>query len=290
MTDELIKQLLEAGVHFGHQTKRWNPKMKRFIFGQRNGIYIIDLEKTVASLHRACDFVHDLASRGAHLLFVGTKRQAQDVIESEAKRANMSYVKNRWLGGLLTNFQTVKRSVQRLISIEEMSKNGIFENLSKKERARLTKERDKLARDLDGIRNMPNLPQAIFVIDTKKEEIAIREAQRLKIPVVGIVDTNCDPDVIDYPIPGNDDALKSVRLILTMIVDSVVEGSKEFKMSEKAKEMIQQELTPPEEGLGGGTIEALKEEIETLENTKEIIPEEKRGPTKVRLKKEKDRK
>jgi len=289
MTDELIKQLLEAGVHFGHQTKRWNPKMKRFIFGQRNGIYIIDLEKTVTSLNAACDYVHDLASRGAHILFVGTKRQAQDVIESEAKRANMSYVKNRWLGGLLTNFQTVKKSVERLRHIEDMSKNGIFENLSKKERAMLTKERDKLAKDLDGIRNMNILPQAIFVIDTKKEEIAVKEAQRLKIPVIGIVDTNCDPDPIDYPIPGNDDALKSVRLILSLLVDSVIEGTNEFKMSEKAKEVIKQELTPAEEP-GEVTIEALKEEIETLENVKEMVTEEKRGPTKVRLKKEKDRK
>jgi len=290
MTDELIKQLLEAGVHFGHQTKRWNPKMKRFIFGQRNGIYIIDLEKTVSSLNAARDFIHDLAGRGAHILFVGTKRQAQDVIESEAKRANMSYVKNRWLGGLLTNFQTVKKSVERLRYIEDMSKNGIFENLSKKERAMLTKERDKLAKDLDGIRNMNVLPQAIFVIDTKKEEIAVKEAQRLKIPILGIVDTNCDPDPIDYPIPGNDDALKSVRLILSLVVDSVIEGTNEFKVSEKAKEVIKQELTPAEEPPGEVTMEALKEEIETLENVKEIVPEEKRGPIKVRLKKEKDRK
>jgi len=290
MTDELIKQLLEAGVHFGHQTKRWNPKMKRFIFGQRNGIYIIDLEKTVTSLNAARDFAHDLTRRGGHILFVGTKRQAQDVTESEAKRASMSYVKSRWLGGLLTNFQTVKKSVERLRFIEDMSKNGIFENLTKKERALLTKERDKLARDLDGIRNMNNLPQAIFVIDTKKEEIAVKEAHRLKIPVLGIVDTNCDPDVIDFPIPGNDDALKSVRLILSLVVDSVIEGSKEFKVGEKAQEIVEKELAPGEEVIVEETIAALKEEIETLENAKEMVTDEKRGPTKVRLKKDKERK
>ena len=284
MTDELIKKLLEAGVHFGHQTKRWNPKMKRFIFGQRNGIYIIDLEKTVASLNTARDFAYELARKGGHILFVGTKRQAQDVIESEAKRAGMSYIRNRWLGGLLTNFQTVKKSVERLKSIEAMSSNGIFEKLTKKERARLTKERDKLAKDLDGIRDMGGLPQAMFVVDTKKEENAINEANRLRIPIIGMVDTNCDPDQIDFPIPGNDDALKSVRLILSFVIDSVVEGHKEFAISTKPAEIIKQEIPAAEELVTESEIVALKQEIETLEETKEIVRDEKRGPVKVRKK------
>ncbi len=284
MADELIKKLLEAGVHFGHQTKRWNPKMKKYIFGQRNGIYIIDLEKTVGCLNAARDFAYELARKGGHMLFIGTKRQAQDVIESEAKRAKMSYIRNRWLGGLLTNFQTVKKSVERLKSIEAMSSNGIFEKLTKKERARLTKERDKLAKDLDGIRAMNGLPHAIFVVDAKKEENAIKEANRLRIPIISIVDTNSDPDVVDFPIPANDDALKSVRLIISMIIESVIEGGKEFTLSAKAPDIIKTDAAPKEEIVSEVEIGVLRQEIETLEETKEIAVEEKRGPTKVRKK------
>ncbi|OGX24956.1 MAG: 30S ribosomal protein S2 [Omnitrophica WOR_2 bacterium RIFCSPHIGHO2_01_FULL_48_9] len=232
MVDELIKKLLEAGVHFGHQTKRWNPKMKRFIFGQRSGIYIIDLEKTVDHLNRARDFIYEVASKGGKILFVGTKKQAQGVIEEEAKRVGMYYVNNRWMGGLLTNLQTVKKSIERLKSIERMKQDGIFEQITKKEVARLTKEHGKLMHGLGGILDMVSLPQAIFIVDTKKEEIAVKEARRLKIPIIGLIDTNCDPDVVDYPVPGNDDALKSVKFITALIADSVAEGRKAYLTSE----------------------------------------------------------
>ena len=286
MTDELIKKLLEAGVHFGHQTKRWNPKMKKFIFGERSGIYIIDLEKTVECLNAACDFLRGVASKGGSILFAGTKKQAQEVIEEEAKRTNMFYVKYRWMGGLLTNFQTVKKSVDRLKSIEKMAEDGIFERLTKKEVARLTKEKNKLARDLSGIREMGRLPQAIFIVDSKKEEIAVKEAIKLNIPIVGLIDTNCDPDMIDYPIPGNDDALKSIRVVTSAITDSILEGKKEFMLSER----VQAKVESKEESLAIPTpdIEVLKEEIESLEGSTEMTDEtEKRGPTKVKLAREK---
>lgn len=232
MVEELIKKLLEAGVHFGHQTKRWNPRMKRFIFGQRSGIYIIDLEKTVDCLNRARDFLRDVAAKGGRVLFIGTKKQSQSVVEEEAVQSDMFFVKNRWLGGLLTNFQTVRKSLDRLKEIEQMRKNGVWENLKKKETARLTKEKEKLIFNFEGIREMKEMPQAVFVIDPKREEIAVREARKLGIPIVGIVDTNCDPDLIDYPIPGNDDALKSIRLITSLIAEGIRDGRKEFVTSE----------------------------------------------------------
>src|SRR3989338_8900615 len=222
MVDELIKQLLEAGVHFGHQTRRWNPKMKRYIFGERSGIYIIDLEKTVVCLNQARDFLRDIAAKGGSILFVGTKKQAQDVIATEAKRCQMYYINHRWLGGLLTNFETVKKSVGRLNEIEKMKDDGVWENLTKKEVAGLTKERYKLLLNLGGIRDMRGLPRAIVIVDTKKEEIAVKEAAKLGIPIIGLIDTNCDPDVIDFPIPGNDDALKSIRLISVLLADKIV--------------------------------------------------------------------
>ena len=228
MVDEIIKKLLEAGVHFGHQTRRWNPKMKRFIFGQRSGIYIIDLEKTVDALNKARDFVHTLTVKGGRVLLIGTKKQAQEVMKSEAMRSGMYYVTNRWRGGLLTNYQTVKKSVQRMITIEKMSENGIFERLTKKEIARLTKELDKLQKDLMGIRDMERLPDAVFIVDTKNEEIAVKEAIKLHIPIIGLIDTNCDPDFVDYPIPGNDDALKSIRFVASLITDSIIEGRKGY--------------------------------------------------------------
>ena len=219
-----LKDLLEAGVHFGHQTKRWNPKMKEYIFGERNGIYIIDLGKTVKLFRDAEEFVSRLAAEGRTILFVGTKRQAQDVIAEEAQRCGMFHVNERWLGGLLTNFATIQRSLGRLRDLEAMATDGRFDTLSKKEIARNEKERKKLAKNLDGIRGMSRLPDAIFVVDTRREKIAVDEARKLKIPVIGIVDTNCDPDEVDYVIPGNDDALRSIRLFASKIADAIVGG------------------------------------------------------------------
>lgn len=247
MVDELIKQLLEAGVHFGHQTQRWNPKMKRFIFGQRSGIYIIDLEKTVEYLNRARDFARDIASKGGRILFVGTKKQAQSIVSEEAQKCDMFYMNNRWPGGLLTNFQTVKKSINRLETIEQMATNGIWENLTKKETSQLTKEKGKLLKDLGGIREMKNHPQAIFIIDPKREENAVNEATRLGIPIIGLVDTNCNPDLITYPVPGNDDALKSIRFITMLIAESVIEGRKDFKTSEAIRNKVDKVNKPEEQ-------------------------------------------
>ncbi len=224
-----MKQMLEAGVHFGHQTKRWNPKMKPYIFGARNGIYIIDLQQTVVLWRRAYDFMADLASRGEKVLFVGTKKQAQEVVAEEATRAGMFYVNNRWLGGTLTNFKTVKGSIERLRNIERMSEDGTFERLQKKEVLTLTREREKLMRSLGGIKDMSRLPSAMFVVDPRKEHIAVAEANRLQIPVVAVVDTNCDPDMIDYVIPGNDDAIRSIKLFTANIADACAEGSAKYQ-------------------------------------------------------------
>jgi small subunit ribosomal protein S2 len=218
-----MKELLEAGVHFGHQTKRWNPKMKKYIFGKRNGIYIIDLQKTLKLFKEASQFIADLAGQGKRILFVGTKRQAQDAILEEANRCGMFYVNNRWLGGTLTNFQTVRKSIERLKEIEAVL-NDTEKEMSKKERAQLDHERDKLQKNLIGIREMDGLPDALFVIDPKKEYIAVKEAKKLGIPVVAIVDTNCDPEDIDYVIPGNDDAIRAIRLFTQKIADAVLEG------------------------------------------------------------------
>jgi small subunit ribosomal protein S2 len=219
-----MQELLEAGVHFGHQTKRWNPKMKEFIFGERNGIYIIDLGKTVKLFRQAEDFLGNLAAEGKTVLFVGTKRQAQDVIAEESQRCGMFYVNQRWLGGLLTNFSTIQRSLGRLRDLEAMVTDGRYDSLSKKEIARNEKEKRKLQRNLDGIRHMGRLPDAIFIVDTKKEKIAVDEARKLKIPVIGVVDTNCDPDEVDFVIPGNDDALRAIRLFASKIADAVING------------------------------------------------------------------
>ena len=218
-----MKELLEAGVHFGHQTKRWNPKMKKYIFGKRNGIYIIDLQKTLKLFKEASQFIADLAGQGKRILFVGTKRQAQDAILEEANRCCMFYVNNRWLGGTLTNFSTVRKSIERLKEIESILGDSEKE-MSKKERATLDHEREKLQKNLIGIREMDGLPDALFVIDPKKEYIAVKEAKKLGIPVVAIVDTNCDPEDIDYVIPGNDDAIRAIRLFTQKIADAVLEG------------------------------------------------------------------
>ena len=219
-----MKELLEAGVHFGHQTKRWNPKMKEYIFGERNGIYIIDLQKTLKLFKDAMRFVAEQAAMGKTFLFVGTKRQAQEAIQEEAVRCGMYYVNHRWLGGLLTNFATVKQSIKRLKEMEAMIEEGAGERRTKKEIIHLERERKKLQANLAGIRDMETLPDVLFVIDSNKEEIAVHEARRLGIPVVAIVDTNCDPDVVDYPIPGNDDALRAIRLFSSKIADAVLEG------------------------------------------------------------------
>ena len=225
MANITMKELLEAGVHFGHQTKRWNPKMKEFIFGERNGIYIIDLQKTLKMFKEASKFVQDLAAEGKIVLFVGTKRQAQDAIAEEATRATMFYVNQRWLGGLLTNWVTVQKSVKRLKELDDMATDGRYELLPKKEVIKLERERKHLQANLAGIKNMSRLPDAIFVIDSNKEQIAVREARKLGIPVVAVVDTNCDPSEVDYVIPGNDDALRAIRLFASKISDSIVEGS-----------------------------------------------------------------
>jgi len=219
-----MKELLEAGVHFGHQAKRWNPKMKKFIFGERNGIYIIDLQKTLRKFKEAYNFISDVAAEGKPVLFVGTKKQAQDSIAEEADRCNMHYVNQRWLGGMLTNFETIKKGIEKLRKLERMKDDGTYDKLSKKEVAGLEKTRTQLLKNLGGIKQMPALPGAVFVVDTRKEHIGVLEARRLGIPVVGIVDTNCDPDVVDYVIPGNDDAIRAIRLISSKISDAVLEG------------------------------------------------------------------
>ena len=219
-----MKQLLEAGVHFGHQTRRWNPKMARYIFTERNGIYIIDLQKTVRKMEEAYNYVKTLSSEGGTILFVGTKKQAQEAMKDEALRCNMFYVNERWLGGMLTNFQTIQKRIDRLRKLEEMEEQGTFALLPKKEVLQLRHEMERLQKYLAGIKDMKKLPDAIFVVDPRKEHIAIAEAHKLGIPVVGTVDTNCDPDEIDYPIPANDDAIRAVKLLTAKIADAILEG------------------------------------------------------------------
>ena len=227
-----MKQLLEAGVHFGHQTRRWNPKMKEYIFTERNGIYIIDLQKTVKKADEAYYFVRDMAAAGKSVLFVGTKKQAQESIEQEAKRCEMFYVNQRWLGGMLTNFKTIQTRIAQLRRIEKMEADGDFALLPKKEVIKLKGEQEKLEKNLGGIKDMKSLPGCMFVVDPKKEYIAVAEAHALGIPVVAIVDTNCDPDEVDYPIPGNDDAIRAVKLIASKMADAVLEGHQGEQMSD----------------------------------------------------------
>ncbi|MCM2277076.1 MAG: 30S ribosomal protein S2 [Oligoflexia bacterium] len=232
-----MRELLESGVHFGHQTRRWNPKMKPYVFGARNGIYIVDLQKTVEQTRAACDFVSKVASEGKKVLFVGTKKQAKEVIEEEAKRSGMYYVNNRWLGGMLTNYQTVKASIDRLKKIEALKGSAEWNEVPKKEQARYERELEKLQKSLGGIQDMKKLPGAIFVIDTEKEHIAIKEAKKLGIPTVAVVDTNCDPSNITHVIPGNDDAIRSIRLFARLISDSCLEGTKVFQEKLRAQEV-----------------------------------------------------
>ncbi len=230
-----MKELLEAGVHFGHQTRRWNPKMKPYIFGARNGIYIIDLQKTVRMFKTAYEFIVDTVAGGKSVLFVGTKKQARESIYEEANRCEMFYVHNRWLGGMLTNFQTIKKSIDRLNYLNQLENDGSIEMFPKKERLKMAKERRKLDATLGGIRNMTKLPGAIFIVDPKNEAIAVREGRRLNIPIVAIVDTNCDPDEIDYIIPGNDDAIRAIRLITSRIADACIEGRRRFEERRQAE-------------------------------------------------------
>ncbi|MDP2929279.1 MAG: 30S ribosomal protein S2 [Candidatus Omnitrophota bacterium] len=254
-----MKSLLEAGVHFGHETKRWNPKMKKYIFGEKNKIYIIDLEKTQTALLKACDFLSKIASEGGSILFVGTKKQAQEIVKEEALRCGMFYVNQRWLGGMLTNFQTIKKSIKRLEDIESMREDGRFDKISKKEASQLNKEAFKLNKNLEGIRAMGKPPKAMFIIDSKKEDIAVKEARNMHIPIVALVDTNCDPDVIDYPIPGNDDAIRSIKLMMSIIADSVLKGRQALAAG-KAK----QEEEQRQEASGGDEIKIIDEEVEEL--------------------------
>lgn len=222
-----MKQLLEAGVHFGHQTRRWNPKMARYIFTERNGIYIIDLQKTVRKVEEAYNFVRDLAAEGKTILFVGTKKQAQEAVKDEAIRSNMYFVNQRWLGGTLTNFPTIQKRISRLLQLERMEEDGTFDVLPKKEVILLRKEMERLEKFLGGIKNMKKIPSAMFIIDPRKERIAVAEAHKLGIPIVAIVDTNCDPDEIDYVIPGNDDAIRAVKLLTNKMAEAVLEGSQQ---------------------------------------------------------------
>ncbi|HWP59376.1 MAG TPA: 30S ribosomal protein S2 [Candidatus Acidoferrales bacterium] len=257
-----MKQLLEAGVHFGHQTSRWNPKMKPYIFGARNGIHIIDLQQTVTMFKEVYGYVRDLAAAGGHILFVGTKKQAQDAIREEATRCGMSYVHNRWLGGTLTNFQTIRASIERLRKLEEMENDPrMIAALTKKEMLGLRREKEKLEKTLGGIKNMRKLPDAIFVIDPDVERIAVYEARKLGIPVVAVIDTNCDPDLVDYKIPGNDDAIRAVRLFCSAMADAVLEGKALMEQAAAAKEKEEGHAVEPtrpsaehpvaESGIGG---------------------------------------
>lgn len=243
-----MKQLLEAGVHFGHQTRRWNPKMSRYIFTERNGIYIIDLQKTVRKIDEAYNFVRDLSAQGGTILFVGTKKQAQEAMKEEALRCNMFYVNERWLGGMLTNFQTIQKRVDRLRQLEKMETEGTFEVLPKKEVIQLRHEMDRLQKYLGGIKDMKKAPDAIYVVDPRKEHIAIAEAHKLGIPVVGTVDTNCDPDEIDYEIPANDDAIRAVRLLAARMADAIIEGrqGEQFDAEEESTSAAQEEKTVEE--------------------------------------------
>ena len=233
-----MKQLLECGVHFGHQTRRWNPKMKPFIFTERNGIYIIDLQKTVKGLEKAYDFVREVSKAGGSILFVGTKRQAQDPIRDEALKAGQYYINQRWLGGLLTNFATIRRRVARMVEIETMDEDGSIAKYPKKEQTQLHKELAKLEKYLSGIKEMKSIPDALFIIDPRRETIAVAEAHKLGIPVIAIVDTNCDPDVIDYPIPGNDDAIRAIELVVGLMANAFIEGrqGQDAKVEEAAEE------------------------------------------------------
>lgn len=271
MSTVTMKELLEAGVHFGHETKRWDPKMKPYIFGARNGIYIIDLQKTVILFKEAYQFIRDIASEGEYILFVGTKKQAQETIQEQATRCGMFYVNHRWLGGMLTNFQTIKRSIERLKKLEAMKNEEIYNLLPKKEVLELEKERTRLEKSLGGIKNMDRPPGAIFIVDPKKERIAVKEARKMGIPSVGIVDTNCNPDELDYIIPGNDDAIRAIHLFTSRIADAVIEGR---QLYEKQLQ-IEAEKEPKEEiSMKPSIEEVFEQEEEEIPGGEEIDMEE----------------
>lgn len=258
-----MKELLEAGVHFGHQVKRWNPKMKKFIFGERNGIYIIDLQKTTKMFDDACNVIKNISSRGESVLFVGTKKQAQDVITEEAQRAESYFVNQRWLGGLLTNFKTIKLSIEKFRKIEKMKEDGTYNLLTKKEVAKLEVERTRLEKNLSGIKEMETIPGAVFIVDPKKEKIAVAEARKLSIPIVAIVDTNCNPDDIDHIIPGNDDAIRAIRLISSRIADAVLEGKSILNktIQEAAEKEAIEKKKAEEEAAGPEAVRTEEEEV-----------------------------
>jgi len=245
-----MQQLLKAGVHFGHQKRKWNPKMAKYIFAERNGTYIIDLRQTVRMLKDACDFLRDIVSQGEVVLFVGTKRQAAETIVEQAERCGMFYVNERWLGGMLTNFETIRKSISRLDDLDRMEQDGTFDLLPKKEVMDLRRQKERLERNLSGIREMKKLPSAVIVIDTIKEKIAVAEASKLAIPIIAIVDTKCDPDQIDYPIPGNDDAIRSIKLICEKLADAIVEGRSELlKEEEEQEEANKKEIKMDDDGV-----------------------------------------
>ena len=267
-----MKQLLECGVHFGHQTRRWNPKMKPYIFTERNGIYIIDLQKTVKGLEKAYDFVREVSKSGGTLLFVGTKRQAQDPIREEALKAGQYYINQRWLGGLLTNFATIRRRVMRMVELQGMETDGTINKYPKKEIIQLRKEREKLEKYLSGIKDMKDIPDALFIIDPRRETIAVLEAHKLGIPVISIVDTNCDPDVIDYPIPGNDDAIRAIELVVGLMSNAFIEGrqgqdSRVERAIEEEIEEVKEASVVPEE-LDAVVEEIDKEAVKAIEEQK----------------------
>lgn len=269
---KMIKQLLEAGVHFGHQTNRWNPKMKKYIFGEKSGIYIIDLEKTNELLQKARQFIRDVARAGSYVLFVGTKKQAQQTVKDNAVKCGMFYVNQRWLGGTLTNFATIRKSIKKLDKLEKQKTDGTYEIISKKERFHNDKEIAKLLKNLEGIRSMDRLPGAVFAVDAKKEEIAIREAKKLSIPVIALVDTNCNPDMIDYIIPGNDDALKAIELITSLVSESVADGKNQFLVGSQVDKP--EEDTQEEEGAPDVEDKEVEELIEGDIKLKEALKKE----------------
>lgn len=259
-----MKELLETGVHFGHRTQRWNPKMEKYIFTERKGIHIIDLESTQELFEKAYNFVRDEAKKGAEILFVGTKRQVQNIVEKQAERSGVHYVNHRWLGGTLTNFDVIRDSVERMLTMERMSKDGTFDQLPNKEVTRLRREMNRMKRNYDGIREMDRLPDIVYTIDPEVEEIAVHEAKLLDIPVVAVVDTNCDPQEIDFPIPGNDDAIKATRLLTSRLADAVIEG----------REGVDRAASESEEEEGGEAEEEMEAESEDSEKEEEIVVEE----------------
>ncbi len=293
---KVIRELLENGVHFGHQTNKWNPKMKKYIFGAKSGIYIIDLEKTEKALAEAVEFVRTLAAEGKTVLFAGTKKQAKGIVKEEATRCEMFYIDERWLGGCLTNFTTIRKSVDKLDQLQMMKESDVYETLAKKEKARLEREENKLLRNLGGIREMTKLPQALIVVDAEAEDIAVKEARKIGIPVIGLVDTNCDPDVIDYPIPGNDDAIRSIRYVLSTLSDAILEGrtkgdkvtpiKKDEKETEDSSQKAEEEKVPEqteqsEQPANEEKSEAPEEKAAEEPATENVVEEELDGDIKM---------